>query len=101
MKLKLSFAEFNTLHNLLQVICIGLLPKGIQERVVHGCLFRLYKKFYNKAIEAKKKYSINMHDDEACAFYMFFSKFDMAGHDQFAVNLVNQLNNSIHQKYSA
>ncbi|MEQ1677881.1 MAG: hypothetical protein ABL876_14320 [Chitinophagaceae bacterium] len=101
MKLKLTYAEFKTLHSLLQRICIGILPKGIQARVLHGVLFRLYRKFYNKAIEVKKKYSISMEDDEACAFYMFLSSFDMTGEEVFTINLVHQINISIHQKYSA
>lgn len=100
MKLKLTSSEFMVLHSLLQNVCMGIRPKGIQEHVLHGTLFRLYKKFYNKAIETKKKYTIAMADDEACAFYMFFSKFNMSNENAFTVNLVLQINNHINQKFA-
>lgn len=100
MKLKLTNSEFMVIHSLLQNVCMGIRPKGIQEHVLHGTLFRLYKKFYSKAIETKKKYSIAMGDDEACAFYMFFSKYNMSSETPFTINLVLQINNVINQKYS-
>ena len=101
MKLKLTAAEFSVLNSLLQVVCISIVPKGMQAIVLHGTLLRLYKKFYNKAFVMKKKYGVTIEDDEACAFYMFFSKFDMSNAELFTINLVTRINNSIHQKYSA
>ena len=98
MKLKLTYAEFTVLYSLLQDVCIGIMPKGIQQQVLHGVLFRLFKKFYNKALLMKQKYSINLEADECCAFYMFFHQFDMAGQEIFTINLVNKINNAIHQK---
>lgn len=101
MKLKLTSAEFNALLVLLTAICTGLIPKGIQQQVVHGTLFRAYKKFYIKAIKERKEYKITLDADEACAFYMFFTRFDMKEQDLFLINLVTKLNNKIHQTYSA
>lgn len=101
MKLKLTFAEFTVLYNLLQDICIGIKPKGIQQQILHGVLFRIFKKFYNKALVVKNKYSIILEADECCAFYTFFMKYDMAGQEPFTVALVHKINNSVHQKYSA
>lgn len=101
MKLKLTYAEFKTLHQLLSIVCTGIVPNGIEALVLHGVLFRMYRKFYNKAIKVKKKYTVSIEADEACAFWMFFTKFDMKGQEVYTTNLVLQLNNSIHQKYAA
>jgi hypothetical protein len=100
MKLKLSSSEFLVLHTLLQQVVMGVLPQGIQQQVLHGVLFQLYKKFYKKAIETKNRYTITMEPMEACAFQMYFSKHSMEGVEVFTINLVHQINNSIHQKYS-
>ena len=101
MKLKLSFAEFSVLLSLLQKICIGQIPSKMQAVVLHGALFRLFKKFYNKGILTKRKYSITMENDEAAAFFLFFNKYDLTGEQVFTINLVTQINNSIHQKFPA
>ena len=100
MKLKLSFSEFTVLYHLLLTVCTGIQPKGIQAHILHGTLFRLFKKFHSKSIESKKRYTISMEDDMACAFYLFYSQYKMTGQDVFTINLVTQINNSIHQKYS-
>lgn len=101
MKLKLTYSEFNALYQLLAAICTGIKPAGIEAQVLHGVLFRMYRRFYTKAIKVKKKYAITIEADEACAFWIFFGKYDMYQQDDFTRNLVRQLNNSIHQKYSA
>jgi len=101
MKMKMTYAEFTALYQLLANVCTAITPKGIEAHVLHGTLFRLYKKFYRKAIEVKKKYSISIEADEACAFYMFFSKFNTSKADPFTQNLIQQTLNTVHQKYSA
>lgn len=100
MKLKLTSSEFLVLHDLLQRICIGIKPKGIQAHVLHGVLFRLFKKFYKKAIETKLRYTITIEADEACAFHMFFTTQPMEDEEVFTMNLVHQINTKIHQTYS-
>lgn len=101
MKLKLTQSEFSALYTLLAAICTGISPKGIEAQVLHGVLCRLYKKFYVKNFRPKKKYGISIEADEACAFHMFISRYGLSGYDTFTHNLVHQLTNSIHQKYSA
>ncbi|MGQ0738259.1 MAG: hypothetical protein ACT4OJ_04295 [Bacteroidota bacterium] len=101
MKLKLTYSEFQALYNLLALVCTAITPRGIESQVLHGVLFRMYRRFYTKAIKVKKKYTIGIEADEACAFWMFFGRYDMWQQDEFTRNLVLQLNNSIHQKYSA
>jgi hypothetical protein len=100
MKMKLSYSEFSVLYKLLQVVN-DISPKGIQAQVLHGVMFRLFKKFYIKAIRMKNRYTMTIDADEACAFWMFFERFDMSTHDVFTQNLVRQLSNSIHKKYFA
>ncbi|MGQ0738392.1 MAG: hypothetical protein ACT4OJ_04965 [Bacteroidota bacterium] len=102
MKLKnLTYAEFTALHQFLALICTSITPKGIEAQVLHGVLFRMYRRFYTNAIRVKKKYTISIEADEACAFWMFTGRYDMWQQDEFTKNLVRQINNSIHQKYSS
>lgn len=101
MKLKLSSSEFLALHDLLQRVIMGIRPKGIQAHVLHGVLFRLYKKFYTKALTVQQRYTITMEADEACAFHMFFTRQNLNDEEIFTINLVHQINNRIHQTYSA
>lgn len=101
MKLKLTVAEFLALHDLLQRHILAHRPKGIQAHVLHGVLFRLFKKFYTKALTAQQRYQVTMEADEACAFYMYFTKSPMTGEEVFTINLVHQITQKIHQTYSA
>ncbi len=101
MKLKLTYSQFTALYKLLNAVCTGINPKGIEAHVLHGVLFRIYKKFYIKAIKVKKKYTVSIESDEACAFLMFFGKFDLWEQDVQTINLVRQINNDVTQKYAA
>lgn len=101
MKLKLTKAEFTVLYSLMQIVCIGTIPKKMEQVILHGVLFRLYKKFYNKAITQKSKYGITMENDEAAAFCVFFSKYEWQDEDAFTINLVHQINFKINQLFAA
>lgn len=101
MKLKLSCNEFLALHDLLQRHILGHRPKGIQAHVLHGVLFRLFKKFYTKALTVQQRYQVTMEADEACAFHMYFSKQPLTGEETFTINLVIQITTKIHQTYSS
>jgi hypothetical protein len=101
MKIKMSVAEFLALHDLLQRCIMCIKPKGIQAHVLHGVLFRLFKKFYTKALTAQLRYTITMEADEACAFHMFFTRHSLNNEEVFTINLVHTINNRIHQTYSA
>ncbi len=99
MKLKLSYAEFAVLLQLLQRFS-GATPKDLQGILVHAVIFRLYGKFHRKSILSKPKYTISMDNDEAAAFAMLFSMVDLAGYEIFTVNLVHQITNAIKQKFA-
>ncbi|MCC6290164.1 MAG: hypothetical protein IT249_19975 [Chitinophagaceae bacterium] len=100
MKLKLTAAEFNSLYLLLTEIVNNSKPIGILHHVVYGIIYRVFRKFYNKAIQKKREYKITLDADEACAFYLFFSKNPLSNQDFFTQNLIHTINNKIHQIYS-
>lgn len=97
MKLKLSFAEFTILFQLLEPV-IDLKPVGIDRHLLHGVLVKLYLKFHRKSAGAESKYSIKMEKEEACAFYMYTQSLQ-AGLNIFTTNLLLQINNQIHKTY--
>lgn len=102
MKVRLSHNEFFCLYMLLQHVVMQPTPvKGFQAIVLHGVIFSLYRKFHSRSIVIRTTYTMTMEPAEASAFYLFFTKFDMTQLDAFTVNLVNQLCNAAHQKYSA
>ena len=100
MNLKLSKSEFFSLYLLLETSIADVRPKGIEATALHGLLHGIYKKFYIRAFVTRDKYSVTITDAEACAFYMFFSKHGLKGENTHAINLVIQINSSIHQKFS-
>lgn len=102
MKLQLTNSEFKAMHDLLQSVVIGVKPKTPEQYVLHGVLFRLFKKFYVKALVQKKKYSLSMADDEACSFLLYFSKYHIpVNYSVQTNNLVLQIINTTNQKYNA
>lgn len=100
MKLTLTNSEFCQLYLLLHKCVNNHIPKGIEATVIHSVLKGLYRKFYLRALDKKRQYKITCEDQEACAFYMMFSRYPMEGENPFIVNLVHQINNKIHQKFA-
>lgn len=99
MKLKLSYTEFKALHDLLQGLLFPNITTGIKGRLLRAMLLSIFKKFYVKMLdERKKKYSITLKEEYACAWWLFFSEYQAP--TPYEANLVAQINNSIHQKYS-
>jgi hypothetical protein len=100
MKMKLTHAEFCQLYILLSKSVNEHTPKGMEAIVIHSILKALYRKFYLRALDKKKHYVIKCEDHEACAFYMFFSRYPMEGQSPFTVNLFLRINNFINQKFA-
>jgi hypothetical protein len=100
MKLKMTKEEFTALYRLLQHMVQKEVPPGIEITLLYSVLFSVYVKFYKKAIEEKKKYSVTLEDHEACAWWMFFDRFPIPEHMVFERNLLQTINNSIHQKFA-
>lgn len=99
MKFKLTKTEFKSIHDLLQQITLLIKPQGIEQILLHSLLFSIYKKLYSKALDTKKQYSFSLSDEQACAWYLFFSKTNVEM-DDYTVNMVLRINNSIHQKFA-
>lgn len=99
MKMKLNYSEFSCLLVLLQR-CTSVRPVGIEATAIHGVLKGLYKKFYVRAFTKRKQYTITCEDQEACSFFMFFSRYPMNDETQFTVNVVIRIINFIHQKFT-
>lgn len=101
MKLKLNTSEFMVIHHLLNKVIL-IKPNGMQAIILHGVLFRIFKKFHSMSITVKGKYTISLKDDEAAAFYLVFTKEEVLAEEQemFTINLIRQITNAIHQKLS-
>jgi hypothetical protein len=106
MNLKLTNKQFFKLYDLLEETVLRIRPTGISGHLYHSVLIGVYKKFYSKAFYRDlKKYSVNLTDEEACAWYLFFSSIeipvDADKHEQvFKTSLLQTINLNIHQKFS-
>lgn len=102
MKLRLSKIQFFALYDLLQSMIIAANPKGIEARLLHSILIGVYKKFYTKAFNKdKRSYTIKLNDEEACSWWLFFSKCQFKRDMVFETALIIKINNTIHQKFAA
>lgn len=100
MKLKLSKLQFLQINAILQKEIAAAQPKGIPATVIHAVMMNVYKKFYQKAIDTnKKKYNITLTDAEACAWWLFFQKYQFTPDQFFEHTIIQTINNSIHQHY--
>ncbi|MBN8668739.1 MAG: hypothetical protein J0M30_14675 [Chitinophagales bacterium] len=100
MKLKLTRSEFEALFKSLDNVVNQPRPRGIQAVAIHGLLNSLWKKFYLRAAEKRNKYSVQISDEQACAFYLYFTRVDPDTLDMFTANVINQLTMKIHQQFS-
>ncbi len=99
MKLKLTHSEFMCLHGILKNPIYFFRDYGgdMYEALISTIILSIYQKFYVRAFIKKKMYSIKLSPQEAIAFWLFFNdhEFDNAS---FEGNLLNKINNSIHQQ---
>lgn len=101
MKLKLTKAQFKALYALFQRFIVHADAKTLEAKLLRAVLFGIYKKMYDKDINDKQKYSITLKDAEALAFWIFFNKyFYFPAEMIYESNLVQTINNNIHQKFS-
>lgn len=99
MKLKLTYTEFKALHDLLHGLLFPCNTSGIKGRLFRSLMMSIFKKFYVKMLdERKKKYTISLKEEYACAWWLFFTEYTVP--TAYEANLVHQINNSIHQKYA-
>jgi hypothetical protein len=105
MKIKLTNNQFTTLFNIFQMLCGDKevpAPESFEARLMLAILHGIYKQLYKKAVDRKKKYAISMSEQEALAFWIFFSKYEFLEQEAvFERNLIQTILNGIHQKYTA
>jgi hypothetical protein len=100
MKLKLTAAEFHALYAFFEHMIKDARPSDMNGKMLHSILMEIYEKMYRKAFKKKSSYTITLKDHEAVGFYMFFTAFPVPSEMVFEANLINTINNSIHQKLS-
>ncbi len=101
MKLKLNKSQFIALYELLQSAVANITVTGIEAKLIHAIMQDVYRKFYVRAFDVQKRiYTIKLSECEACAWYLFFSRFQLPQEAVFEANLLHIINNDIHQKYT-
>lgn len=99
MKLKLSHAEFDAIFQLLAgTMQMTTQQFSMEERLSFALLAKTYLRFYKKAVFKKKNYSVSLPDEECINWWLFFTYARMP-QDTFIVNLVQGINNNIHQQF--
>lgn len=107
MKIKLTHTQFLTLFSIFKMLCgegqgFSPAPASFEARLMLAILHGIYKQLYKKAIDRKKKYTLILTEQEALAFWIFFSKYDFLDDEAvFEKTLVQTLNNGIHQKFAS
>ncbi|MFT3750934.1 MAG: hypothetical protein QM768_21650 [Agriterribacter sp.] len=100
MKHKLTRSEFHALHCLLKVVIERPAPAGMSNVMFYDILKGLYKKFYIRAMDLKKTYTISFTASECCAFYFVFSQIQIKTMGGFEANLIQTICNQINQRYA-
>lgn len=100
MKLKLTKAEFDALYSFFTGMIKDAKPEGMNSRMLLSTLMDIYEKMYRKAFKRKENYTVVLKDHEAIGFWFFFQKYPFPAKMIFEANLVHQINNNIHQKFS-
>lgn len=109
MKVKLNHNQLATLAGLLQKI-VGndaTPPDNLEARLLFCLLSQTYKQVRKKLIDKKPKYSIQMTEPEALAFWVFFSKglFIIKSDDicetTYNFTIVNGITSAIHKQFSS
>jgi len=99
MKLKLSNNELAALYELLQKMNDKFTCEDMMDKIIHVLLTEIYVKMHKTIVLKKEKYSIKLTAAEAMAFYIATERHNL-GFSNFTGNLLNQINNSIHQKFA-
>lgn len=99
MKMKLTYIQFMALYGILKTIAVSVMPSDIEARRDHVIILCIYQKFYAKAWEKKKKYSISLKPHEAMTWFIYFSVHNL-DNATLEGNVLNTINNIIHQKFA-
>lgn len=108
MKIKLNHSQLSTLAGIFQKI-VGddaTPPENLEARLLFCQLSLIYKQVQKKLIDKKPKYTLQMTEPEALAFWVFFSrglfiiKSDDICETTYKATLVNGITSAIHHHFS-
>lgn len=99
MKLKLTKQEFMALYQLLQQLNHKYVCQDMEDKLYHILLTSLFIRFHKVSIIIKPQYSIKIAEAEAIALWVCTHDNKMP-ESSFEGNLLNTINNSIHQRFS-
>lgn len=106
MKVKLNHSQMMALASVFQKFLDvdDVKPTEPQARLLFFLLNATFKQVQKKLIDRKKKYSLTLTEPEACAFVIFFSKYDIRENDVtetiYKGTLVNNISGAIHKFFS-
>jgi hypothetical protein len=100
MKLKLTRQEFLALYNIMQTLNQKYACQDMQDKLFHVIMTRIFIKLHKISVIVKSECRVKLSEEEAIAFWIIFND---NGLDQasFEGNLLNTINNHIHQKFAA
>lgn len=99
MKLKLTKQEFLALYQLLQQLNHKYICQDMEDKLFHILLTSLFIRLHRISVISKPKYSVKISEAEAIAFWVCTHDNKMP-ESSFEGNLINTINNSIHQKFA-
>jgi hypothetical protein len=99
MKLKLTAQEFFALYALLQQLNHKYVCEEMEDKLYHVLLTGAFIKLHKISIIKKEKYSVKFSEAEAIAFWICTCDHKLP-ESSFEGNLLNGINNSIHQKFA-
>jgi hypothetical protein len=97
MNLKLTSQQLNALLHLLTIVVDKHQSKDMWDKLLRIELTTLHLKFAKQALVKKISYRLKISEAEAVAFWLTFSDHNLPT-DSFEGNLIDILNNNIHQK---
>lgn len=99
MKLKLSNQEFLALYRLLQTMNSKYVCLDMEDKLLHVLLTAIYIRLHTMSIIRKEKYSVKLTEAEALCLWITTHDHKLSP-QSFEGNLLDIINNSIHQKFS-
>lgn len=99
MKLKLTYDQFMALHDLFRDVSHKYGAQDFWDKLLHIHTTTIFKRMYQLAINKKPKYTLSLSDEQAIAFWLLTHDHKQPD-ASFLGNLLNTINNSIHQKYT-
>jgi hypothetical protein len=102
MTIKLTQEQLSALHRLFVDHVISEKPYNMEEKLIQFHLLKIYKKIRER-IEARfthKGYSINLKDEEAIAYYIYFNKRHFGTAYLYEQNFIQTHINDIDRAYA-